>query len=149
MITVANKKHGATGDYVGRPSLLGNPFRVGVDGDRDEVIEKYRTWLIREFKAASKDMTKRPIAFEFLKLVQKHLHGEDITLVCWCAPEPCHAHVIKDLILRFEKFLHRKHGEGGPEWDAFMIEFDNSIEQTLKRKEDEMYGQSQMAVVKW
>lgn len=31
--------------YVGRPSILGNPFRIGRDGGRREVVAKYRTWL--------------------------------------------------------------------------------------------------------
>ncbi|MHB8407807.1 MAG: DUF4326 domain-containing protein [Acidiferrobacterales bacterium] len=29
--------------YVGRPSKWGNPFVVGRDGSRSEVIQKYRT----------------------------------------------------------------------------------------------------------
>ena len=37
--------------YIGRAngklkgSPLGNPFSIGVDGDRAEVIEKFRQWL--------------------------------------------------------------------------------------------------------
>jgi hypothetical protein len=31
--------------YVGRPGPLGNPFVVGRDGSRAEVIAKYRRWL--------------------------------------------------------------------------------------------------------
>ena len=45
MITVANKRVGAIGEYIGRPSPLGNPFAIGRDGTRDEVIAKYREWL--------------------------------------------------------------------------------------------------------
>jgi hypothetical protein len=28
--------------YIGRPSKWGNPFQIGRDGTRDEVIAKYR-----------------------------------------------------------------------------------------------------------
>jgi hypothetical protein len=28
--------------YIGRPSKWGNPFVIGRDGSREEVIEKYR-----------------------------------------------------------------------------------------------------------
>ena len=45
MITVANRRTGAVGEYIGRPSPLGNPFMIGRDGTRDEVIAKYRVWL--------------------------------------------------------------------------------------------------------
>jgi hypothetical protein len=34
--------------YVGRPSKWGNPFAIGHDGTRDEVIAKYRAWIVRQ-----------------------------------------------------------------------------------------------------
>ena len=34
--------------YVGRPSKWGNPFVIGRDGTRDEVIAKYRAWILRQ-----------------------------------------------------------------------------------------------------
>lgn len=76
--------------YVGRPmvrggwnlagSPLANPFRPGRDGSRDEVIERYRLYLLG-----------RP---DLLKLLAD-LRGR--RLGCWCAPEPCHAQVIAEL----------------------------------------------------
>ncbi|PIW12451.1 MAG: hypothetical protein COW35_01440, partial [Candidatus Infernicultor aquiphilus] len=33
--------------YIGRPSKWGNPFTIGKDGTRSEVIEKYRIWLMK------------------------------------------------------------------------------------------------------
>ena len=32
--------------YIGRPSLWGNPFVIGKDGTRAEVVEKYERWLL-------------------------------------------------------------------------------------------------------
>jgi hypothetical protein len=66
--------------YVGRPSKWGNPFVIGRDGTRDEVISKYRAYL----------MLNQPL---FDKLGE--LRGKD--LICWCAPEPCHADVLLEL----------------------------------------------------
>jgi hypothetical protein len=34
--------------YVGRPSKWGNPFVLGRDGSRDEVIRKYRAWTVTQ-----------------------------------------------------------------------------------------------------
>jgi hypothetical protein len=34
--------------YVGRPSKWGNPFAIGRDGTRDEVIAKCRAWIGRQ-----------------------------------------------------------------------------------------------------
>jgi hypothetical protein len=38
MITVGNKKLGARGIYVGRPSPLGNPFPLQCEAQRSAVI---------------------------------------------------------------------------------------------------------------
>ena len=37
--------------YVGRGSRWGNPFVIGRDGDRAEVVHKYRRWLWRAIQA--------------------------------------------------------------------------------------------------
>lgn len=70
----------ATRVYVGRPSKWGNPFVIGRDGTRDDVIAKCRTWIMRQ---------------PALLAALDELRGKD--LVCWCAPEPCHADVLLDL----------------------------------------------------
>ena len=64
--------------YVGRPTKWGNPFIIGKDGTREEVISKYREKIIRE----------PPGDFS-------ELRGKD--LVCWCAPLPCHADILLEL----------------------------------------------------
>jgi len=64
--------------YVGRPSEFGNPFKVGVDGNRVEVIEKYEQYVL-----ANADL---------LALVKSKLRGKH--LICWCAPDFCHADVL-------------------------------------------------------
>lgn len=76
--------------YVGRPSPLGNPFshQTGTlaryrTANRTEAIESYRHWLAHELKAKNLQVIK---ALEALT--------PDSTLVCWCAPLPCHADVI-------------------------------------------------------
>jgi len=72
-IRVLNKKHlrGPAGNavYVGRPSAWGNPFVIGKDGSRAEVIAKYEPWLMSRPQLLSK---------------LHELRGRN--LVCWCAP---------------------------------------------------------------
>jgi hypothetical protein len=53
--------------YVGRPSKWGNPFVIGRDGLRDDVIAKYRAWILRQ-----------PALITALH----ELRGKD--LICWC-----------------------------------------------------------------
>lgn len=66
---------------VSRPSKWGNPFRVGVDGDRAACAERYR----RALDAGELGFTREDVVRE--------LAGRD--LACWCPPgEPCHADVL-------------------------------------------------------
>jgi len=77
-IYVVNKKSfRGEGIYVGRPSVLGNPFAIGRDGDRTEVIGKYRVWLWEQVKA-------RGEVFKELVRIRKKAEAEDVYLVCWC-----------------------------------------------------------------
>lgn len=63
--------------YVGRGSFWGNPFVIGKDGTREEVIEKYKEHL--------KHHPCNYLIFE--------LTGFD--LACWCKiGEPCHADIL-------------------------------------------------------
>ena len=67
--------------YIGRPSKWGNPFVIGKDGDRDEVIAKYRAWLLTQ-----------PATVEAAK---RELVGKD--LVCFCSPKSCHGDVLLEV----------------------------------------------------
>lgn len=69
--------------YVGRPTKWGNPFKLGRDGSRAEVIDKYRAWLLAQ---------------PALLATLPELAGKD--LVCWCAPEPCHADILIEIANR-------------------------------------------------
>jgi len=67
--------------YIGRPSIWGNPFVIGKDGTRREVIEKYRKYVM-----ANKQLSDK---------IKHDLSGKD--LVCWCSPKPCHGDVLLEL----------------------------------------------------
>lgn len=75
----SNSNHNVV--YIARPSKWGNPFRIGVDGTRSEVIEKYRDYIL-----SNPDL-----------LGSLHeLAGKD--LGCWCKPLPCHGDVLEELL---------------------------------------------------
>lgn len=74
--------------YISRPSKWGNPFVVGVDGDREEVIRKYEDWI-----------RNQP---ELLKDIPE-LQGK--ILGCWCAPKLCHGDVLVSLVNENNLFL--------------------------------------------
>jgi len=67
--------------YIGRPSKWGNPFEIGVDGTRAEVIKKYREWI-----------KNNPVLMSQIH----ELDGK--VLGCWCHPLPCHGDVLVELV---------------------------------------------------
>ena len=70
--------------YIGRPGIWGNPFSIGRDGTRQQVIDKYR-----EFINGTSNKAKE------LKLQLHTLKGK--TLGCWCSPQACHGDVLAEL----------------------------------------------------
>lgn len=66
--------------YIGRPSKWGNPYILGKDGSRSEVIEKYKSYLLA-----------RPDLLRELPT----LRGK--TLGCFCYPEACHGDILMEL----------------------------------------------------
>jgi hypothetical protein len=94
-ISIGRARHGQLSDpmpgqaYVGRPSPLGNPFQLGLDGSRAEEIARYRRWLW------ARPQESGLIQRCELELLLGHAQAGRLELVCWCAPLPCHAEVIR------------------------------------------------------
>jgi hypothetical protein len=72
--------------YVGRGTPWGNPFKIGVHGDRDEVCDRFEREILP--------------ALDVSQLVGKQL-------LCWCTPLRCHA----DALLRKANALPSPKGE--------------------------------------
>ena len=67
--------------YIGRPSKWGNPFTIGKDGNREEVISKYEAYIM-----------SRPDLIDALP----ELRGK--VLGCWCKPQACHGDVLVRMV---------------------------------------------------
>jgi hypothetical protein len=78
---VVNKKSKKFDVFIGRPSKWGNPYKIGVDGTREQVIEKYRKYLLDNNSL----MNSLP------ELVGKRLG-------CFCKPLACHGDVLVQMI---------------------------------------------------
>lgn len=72
------------GIYIGRGSLLGNPFIIGKHGDRDAVIDMYAEWTMQ--RIVDGDV----MVIEYYRTLLKR----DSKLVCFCRPQRCHGEVI-------------------------------------------------------
>lgn len=103
-ITVVNKRtHAPTENdfYVGRGSLLGNPFTSKSLGEtkakfevksREEAISKYKEYLDGEVENNNK-----PICDKLNEIYTSALKN-DINLVCYCKPNDCHGDYIKNIV---------------------------------------------------
>lgn len=105
LIQITNKKNVPRGShagyvYIGRKmpglqaSALGNPFKIGRDGSRDQCIERYERWLRAQYRRKGK------VKAELLRLALQYLKTGELVLVCWCAPERCHGEVIAAAIYK-------------------------------------------------
>jgi hypothetical protein len=67
--------------YIGRGGKWGNPYIIGRDGTREEVIKKYRNYIL-----GNTDLMNS----------LDELKGK--VLGCWCSPKACHGDVLVELI---------------------------------------------------
>lgn len=80
--TVVHCKREPYDVYIGRPSKWGNPFRIGRDGTRAQVLAKYRTWI-----------RTQPDLLAALPELRGKILG------CWCAPfNLCHGDILVELL---------------------------------------------------
>jgi len=66
--------------YIGRGSKWGNPYKIGEDGTREEVIAKYETYI----------MNKPKLLADIHELKGK-------VLGCYCKPKGCHGDILARL----------------------------------------------------
>ena len=81
MIRVVNAHREPYDVLIARPSKWGNPFQIGRDGNRDQVIKMYEVHVRR-----------RPDLLAALS----ELAGK--RLGCYCKPEACHGDVLVKLL---------------------------------------------------
>ncbi len=88
---VSNKDKGDHFDtYIGRGTLWGNPYAIGQDGDREEVIRKFAYDFNRGFLRGGEDFNEK------LKALRGH------TLGCHCKPYACHGDVLAEYLNKLD-----------------------------------------------
>jgi len=63
--------------FIGRPSIWGNPFKIGKPYTRDEAIRLHAEWIVTQ---------------DALLDQLDELRGK--TLGCYCKPESCHGDIL-------------------------------------------------------
>ncbi len=77
MTRVVHFKRESCQVYIGRPGIWGNPYTIGRDGNRDEVIALYERHLL-----------------DSPELLAKLPQLKGMVLGCWCKPKACHGDVL-------------------------------------------------------
>lgn len=83
MTKVVNIKQDDYDVYIGRGSKWGNPYKIGKDGTRKEVIKKYEKYLLN--------------SSELLDSLEELRYKK---LGCYCKPKICHG----DVLVKFLKY---------------------------------------------
>ncbi len=78
-IVFINKKR-----FPSKASPFCNPFKIGKDGDREEVLKKFREYIMERIKDPQ-------FKEELLKLKDKNLG-------CWCKPDKCHGDTLMEIL---------------------------------------------------
>lgn len=71
--------------YPKKSSNFANPYKIGIDGTREEIIKKYKKYIIKKINEDESIMD------EFLALKGKNLG-------CWCYPDKCHGNILLELL---------------------------------------------------
>ena len=119
MITVYNihkeKHEGPDVYYIGRPSILGNPYTHIQDkktraefivNTREEAVNAYEQYFHYQYESDEK--------FSNLidEIYHKHLNGAHVYLGCFCKPEPCHGDIIakklQQKLIKFENYIRNE-----------------------------------------
>jgi hypothetical protein len=71
-----------------KSSIWSNPYKIGKDGTRDEIIDKYKIYI------ENKILNEPNMIDELLNLKNKNLG-------CWCKPDKCHGDILLQLINKY------------------------------------------------
>ena len=95
-INVRNKtNYKGEGIYIGRPTVLSNPFRITEEQSRKIAIQRYGYSLISAIHKR-----KDPAVMQELRKLEALMYDQkQINLVCHCAPLMCHGDLIKQVLL--------------------------------------------------
>lgn len=102
--------------YIGRGSILGNPYTHIKDRDtkalyvvptRDEAIERYSHHF--DVMYQGNDSFRKRID----EIYDKYKNGEEIYLGCYCKPLPCHGDIIAEKLQRryIKETIRKKKGK--------------------------------------
>lgn len=148
---------------VDRSSVLGNPFLMHDEHERNSVCEEYyryfqgivtNNWaILREYDVSSSE--REEFMQELRRLYKLAKQYGKLELFCWCAPKRCHAETIACFLMK-----HLNHVEAEQQYEINITEVDpfdgrmfkRTVVATLDKDLDTLwytsaYGQDCMALL--
>lgn len=81
--TVVHCKREKFDVLIDRRTKWGNPFKIGPDGRREDVLDKYIYWIYAPGQTALREAAKRELKGKILG--------------CWCRPQACHGDILSEI----------------------------------------------------
>mgnify|MGYP003141021402 CR=1 FL=1 len=107
-----------------RITCAGNPFIVGVHGDRDACCNAYEKYVNSGVIWEENE--------KFVKWINErcrdYIYGRDIELVCGCKPKRCHGDTLKELIIQL---ANQEVCENFSSWKVVRRDKNNLIESMI------------------
>lgn len=82
---------------VDRSSILGSPYYLKSEKDRNNICNLYHEWFYKNVDAPGNE--RMTFKKELTRLIDIYLEHNKLNLFCWCAPKRCHAKTIRQYIL--------------------------------------------------
>lgn len=100
-INVRNKNtYIGKGEFIGRPSPLGNPFRITKSRSRRTAISMYAEYITDAImNEGHASVHHEEIISELNHIFKILIDNQKINLICYCTPLECHGDIIKQLLL--------------------------------------------------
>lgn len=78
---------------IDRQSVLGNPFHMHMESQRDDVCDQYKKYHADQM--TTDHPSGKAFQEEMHRLLELYKQHEQIRLFCWCVPKRCHGETIK------------------------------------------------------
>lgn len=93
--------------HIDRPSgsPLQNPIILHNESDRPKVLSEYEIYFKDKLRERDPSIIKA-----LMRIVDLVMSGQDVALMCWCAPKACHGNTVKRICEKKVKRLCEKAG---------------------------------------
>lgn len=100
-INIKNKKtYSGEGEYIGRGTPLGNPFKINKMQSRKIAVYQYVRYLEEILNQEGQlAYLYDEVVEEFERLFSILIKNQKLNLICHCSPELCHGNIVRLVLM--------------------------------------------------